>query len=62
VAPAPGETGREQNPRIFHGSEPRVCVTFCAILLIDFLERPKGPINIWFLVDAQGIEPWTSPV
>jgi hypothetical protein len=45
-------TAREQIPRIFHGSEAHVCVTFCAILPIRFFKRSKKPLFI-------GLSWWT---
>jgi hypothetical protein len=36
-------TDHDQIPRIFHGSELRVCVAFCSILPIRFQRRVKKP-------------------
>jgi hypothetical protein len=56
-------TSTEQIPRIFHGLKRHVSTLFCLQLPSRRQQKMKNVVKIGTLmVDAQGIEPWTSPV
>jgi hypothetical protein len=53
----------EQSPRKVHVSDLHIWVLFCSMLPIEDFRNRERPLIYWaFMVDAQGIEPWTSPV